>query len=168
MGAIVQNSDRPPPAVALPPSGRPPAFAVVARPLSSSTLVCAVTGEVDLATAPRLRALLAEQIRLEGPDLVVDLGEVHFFSAAGLNVLVDALAAADAAGVGFCVVARTRRVLVPLSVTGLDLVFAVYPHVDGVPARGDGPGPASVRSAAVRLPRARPARSPDSPVADLP
>ncbi|GAA3463648.1 STAS domain-containing protein [Saccharothrix longispora] len=125
--------------VVLPSPGHPAAhvFTAAVEPLSPSTLVCAVTGEVDLATAPRLRDLLVGQIRLGGPDLVVDLGEVRFFGATGLGVLVDALAAAGLAGVGFCVVARTRRVLLPLSATGLDLVFAVYPHVEGVPVRAD-------------------------------
>ncbi|MEV8444072.1 STAS domain-containing protein [Actinosynnema sp. NPDC051121] len=126
--------------VVLPRSGPPPArlFSVATRALSSSTVVCAVSGEVDLWTAPRLRERLAKQIRPAGPDLVADLGEVVFFGAAGLTVLVEARSAADASGVRFFLVARTRPVLRPLTVTGLHLVFDVHAHVDGVPAR-DGP-----------------------------
>ncbi|MER5261822.1 STAS domain-containing protein [Actinosynnema sp. NPDC002837] len=142
MAIPVRSPDRSPsPGVVLPWSELPPArlLTVVTRALSSSTVVCAVSGEVDLWTAPRLRDRLAEQIRPAGPDLVADLGEVVFFGAAGLTVLVEARSAADAAGVRFSLVARTRPVLRPLTITGLHLVFDVYAHVDGVPARGGPP-----------------------------
>lgn len=138
------------PETVLPSSVRPPAprVAVAVRP-SSCAVVCAVSGEVDLSTTPHLRDRLLGQIRLSGPDLVVDLGEVRFFGAAGLGVLVEVRAAAEASGVGFCVIARTRAVLLPLIVTGLDLVFTVYSDVDGVPARGGSPDRTSGQSAVV-------------------
>jgi anti-anti-sigma factor len=133
-------------------------------------VVCAVSGEVDLWTAPELRDRLFAQLHPAGPDLVVDLGEVSFLGAAGLGVLVEVQVAADAFGVGFCVVASTRPVLLPLAVTGLDLAFAVYPHVDRVPVRGGVPGqrtsPFTVEH--VHRHRARPARSLVRPLSDLP
>ncbi|MEJ2854233.1 MULTISPECIES: STAS domain-containing protein [unclassified Saccharothrix] len=110
------------------------------RTLSSSTVVCAVSGEVDLWTAPRLRDSLVAQLRPAGPDLVADLGEVGFLGAAGLAALVEARSEADAFGVRFCLVARTRPVLRPLAVAGLLLAFDLYVHVDGVPARAAPPG----------------------------
>ncbi|XVV07608.1 STAS domain-containing protein [Actinosynnema sp. CA-248983] len=109
------------------------------RALSSSTVVCAVSGDVDLRTAPRLRDRLVAQLRPAGPDLVADLGDVGFLGAAGLTALVAARSAADACGVRFCLVARTRPVLRPLAVTGLLLAFDVYVHVDDAPARGAPP-----------------------------
>ncbi|MFJ6677365.1 STAS domain-containing protein [Actinosynnema sp. NPDC091369] len=109
---------------------------VAVRPLSARTLLCAVSGEVDLSTAPRLRDRLLGQIGVAGSDLVVDLSEVGFLGAAGLTVLVEARAAAAASGVGLHVVARTRPVLRPMAVTGLDVVFDVFPRVDDVPSLG--------------------------------
>ncbi|MBB5803654.1 anti-anti-sigma factor [Saccharothrix ecbatanensis] len=144
MSAPVRNPARPPsPEVVALPLPVDPAeglLTVVMWSLSSGTLVCAVSGEVDVCTAPWLRDRLLPRIHLAGPDLVVDLAEVRFFGAAGLTVLVEAKAAADASGVGFCVVARTRPVLLPLALTGLDLEFDVHPHIDGVPTRGGVPG----------------------------
>ncbi|PSL57025.1 anti-anti-sigma factor [Saccharothrix carnea] len=136
------------PEVVIPRSGLPPAhlLTVVTRTLSSSTVVCAVSGEVDLWTAPHLRDRLVEQIRMAGPDLVADLGGVGFLGAAGLTVLVEVRSAAEASGVRFSLVARTRPVLRPLAVTGLHLVFDVYTHVDGVPGRGELQDPRLSRS----------------------
>ena len=135
MSAIVRSAARPASPEAVVPS--PGELMVVAvRPLSALTLLCAVSGEVDFSTAPHLRARLLEEIGSAGPDLVVDLCEVSFLGAAGLNVLVEARASAEASGVGLYVVARTRPVLRPLTLTGLDSEFAVFPHVDGVPVRG--------------------------------
>ena len=111
-------------------------LAVAVRPLSAHTLLCAVSGEVDLSTAPHLRDRLLGQIGVVGSDLVVDLSEVGFLGAAGLTVLVEARAAAAASGVGLYVVARTRPVLRPMAVTGLDVEFDVFPRVDDVPSRG--------------------------------
>jgi anti-sigma B factor antagonist len=166
VSSIVQDPARPSPSEDVVPSAD--LLAVAVLPLSPFTLVCAVSGEVDVWTAPDLRDRLLEQIRFAGPDLVVDLGGVSFFGAAGLDVLVEVKAAADVSGVGFVIVARTRPVLLPLTLTGLDLVFDVYPHVDGVPVRGaipDQPSSWSATEHELRRP-ARPARSPMAPLPD--
>ena len=163
MGVPVRNPARPPSSdVVFPSSAHPPAvlLSVVTRSLSPSVVVCAVSGEVDLWTAPRLRDSLFAQLHLAGPDLVVDLGDVGFFGAAGLNVLVEGQTAAHAFEVGFCLVARTRPVLLPLNVTGLDVAFDVFPHVDHVPAPVRASGRTSSPFAVARGARrqARPAR----------
>ncbi|WP_170184906.1 STAS domain-containing protein [Saccharothrix texasensis] len=111
-------------------------LAVAVRPLSALTVLCAVSGEVDFSTAPHLRDRLLGQISSAGPDLAVDLSGVRFLGAAGLTVLVEVRAAALASGVGLHVVARTRPVLRPLAVTGLDFEFGVLTRVDDVPVRG--------------------------------
>lgn len=56
-----------------------------------SVLVVAVTGEVDLASAPHVRAALERAVdRLGGRRLVVDLHEVTFLGSAGLAALAEA------------------------------------------------------------------------------
>ncbi|MEU4769416.1 STAS domain-containing protein [Actinosynnema sp. NPDC023794] len=158
MSADVRSAARPPLREAVVPSPGE-LLAVAVRSLSAHAVLCAVSGEVDLSTASHLRNHLLEQISSHGPDVVVDLSEVGFLGAAGLTVLVEARAAAAASGVGLHVVARTRPVLRPLAVTGLDVEFKVFPRVDDVPSRGPaeassarrGPAPASGAVADVPL-----------------
>lgn len=102
-------------------------------------LAITVRGEVDMFTAPLLQARLHEQIRRNGPDLIVGLTEVSFLAAAGLTVLTTAHNAAIAAEVGFRVVASTRAVLRPLQITELDGVLACYPDLDSAQAASPAP-----------------------------
>jgi anti-anti-sigma factor len=59
----------------------------IARSDHPGCTVVAVTGEIDLASEPVLRAELE---RVPGTDLVLDLSEVGFLGAVALHVLVDA------------------------------------------------------------------------------
>ena len=60
---------------------------VVAR--VNDAVVVRVDGELDLATAPALRAAL-ERALADGDQLVVDLSAVTFIDSSGLSVLVRA------------------------------------------------------------------------------
>jgi anti-anti-sigma factor len=57
-----------------------------------------VSGEVDLATAPRLRGLLSQAARSAIGPVEVDLGNVSFCDASGVNALVAARAVLSALG----------------------------------------------------------------------
>lgn len=106
----------------------------------SSAVVIAVRGEVDMYTSPLLQDVLLAQLRPDGPPLVLDLTDVDFFGAAGLNALITARAAAVAVGVRLCLVARRRPVLLPLTITGLDREFDIHPALtDALPAPRGGP-----------------------------
>jgi anti-sigma B factor antagonist len=73
-----------------------------------------VSGEVDLTTAPRLRGLLTEATRSANGPVEVDLGDVSFCDASGVNALVVSRAALSALGrqlVLLNVPARIARVL---------------------------------------------------------
>jgi anti-sigma B factor antagonist len=54
-------------------------------------IVVSVIGEVDMATAPRLRQALVEATGAGGDRVVVDLGAVDFLDSTGLGVLLGAL-----------------------------------------------------------------------------
>jgi anti-anti-sigma factor len=130
-----------------------------AQPIPSGAVVITVRGEVDWCTSPLLRDALLAQLRPTGPQLVIDLTDVRFFGVAGLAVLVSVRDAAVAAGTSLCVVAPTRVVLLPLTITGLDRRFDIYPDLADVsPAPGDGSdGQVHARSTGRRDPvRARP------------
>jgi anti-sigma B factor antagonist len=57
-----------------------------------------VAGEVDLATAPRLRAALVGILEDGNADAVVDLAAVEFIDASGIGVLVWAASLAGERG----------------------------------------------------------------------
>jgi anti-anti-sigma factor len=50
--------------------------------------VCRVCGDLDVATAPRLRDLLSTAVETGCRRLVIDLSEVGFIDSTGLSVLV--------------------------------------------------------------------------------
>ncbi|WP_330278154.1 STAS domain-containing protein [Lentzea sp. NBC_00516] len=85
--------------------------------------VVAVTGEVDIATAPLLRAELTVQLAQSPVVLVVDLREVTFFDSSGISALLTAhRQAAD-----LRVVADRTPVLRTLRFSGMESVFRVHP-----------------------------------------
>lgn len=125
----VLSSDRPLPAPA--PNANPGAefLTVTAHPVPPGAVVITVRGEVDLLTSPLLRDALLTQLPGPGTRVIVDLTAVGFFGAAGLNVLATIRAAALAAGTGLCLVAHTRPVLLPLTITGMHTEFDIYPDL---------------------------------------
>ncbi|WP_062984555.1 STAS domain-containing protein [Nocardia anaemiae] len=92
----------------------------VSHPRGDVTLVV-VAGEVDLATAPRLRDKL---LRAFGSRImVVDLSPVTFFAAAGLTTLVEAQAAAEKAHRRMVLITTVRCVDRAIELTGLATNF---------------------------------------------
>lgn len=94
----------------------------VERQVHGYAVVVRVTGEVDALTVRELRNEIAVGLALATPQapVVVDLREVRFFAAAGLNEVYRGHLAAQAAGVRLRVVACHRYVLRPFEVSGLD------------------------------------------------
>jgi anti-sigma B factor antagonist len=100
-------------------------FTVTEKLVRRGSVVIAVVGEVDLRSGPVLHVRLQEHVRKAGPDLIVDLRAVSFLGIAGLATLMAVWEATVIAEVEFVVVARTRAVLRPLRITGLDRKFDV-------------------------------------------
>jgi anti-sigma B factor antagonist len=95
--------------------------------ISPDTILCVVTGEIDLLTAPTLREKLAGAINSVPGHLVIDLSAVRFFASIGLNVLVEILAAQEAANRHLALVVNDNRAVThPLQTTGLDQVFDIH------------------------------------------
>jgi anti-sigma B factor antagonist len=65
--------------------------------------VVEVRGELDLATAPELEAVLLERLDA-GAEVVLDLRELQFMDSSGLRVLVTAHARASDGGPRFAIV----------------------------------------------------------------
>lgn len=97
-------------------------------------VVLHLAGELDMVTAPGF----AEQVQTHVTDrdeagravaLILDLSGITFLGSAGLAVLAEARNLALAREVDVRVVARSRTVLRPMEVTGLDKVLTVVPDV---------------------------------------
>lgn len=101
---------------------------VTARLDPPDAVVLAVRGAVDMSTSPHLQQLLLSHLHDAARQVTVDLTGVSFLSAAGLTVLVNIKRTAVAAGSSLRLVARTRVVLLPLTITGLDGEFDIYPE----------------------------------------
>ncbi|MFD0207136.1 MULTISPECIES: STAS domain-containing protein [Saccharothrix] len=99
------------------------------RTAGDGVTVLAVSGEVDMLTAPQLRADALRHLD-DGRTLVLDLSGVSFLGSAGLAVLVEASQQAKRRGAEFRVVAVERAVTRPLVATGLGEVFSVFESVD--------------------------------------
>jgi anti-sigma B factor antagonist len=127
----IPSSAHPPRAATPAPGPHPGAefLTVTAHPTPPDAVVIMARGEVDLYTSPLLLDALLAQLRPPGPRLIVDLTAVDFFSAAGLTVLATVRQAALAVGTGLCLVAHTRPVLLPLTITGMHTQFDIYPDL---------------------------------------
>ncbi|HEU5267927.1 MAG TPA: STAS domain-containing protein [Jatrophihabitans sp.] len=97
---------------------------------SGDITVVAVTGEVDVYSAPALKESLTGLLRSGTSEVVVDLTEVAFLDSTGLGALVEARAASNEIGGSLLVVCNQERILKLFTITGLDTVFAIHPTVD--------------------------------------
>jgi len=105
--------------------------------------VVAVTGELELATAPRLRQQVVSLVGADAVKLVLDLTRVDFIDSVGLGVVVGALKRVRAGGGDLRVVAPQARVRALFAVTRLDEIIDVVDRLDDAVAAVSTSGPAA-------------------------
>ncbi|SEC47411.1 anti-anti-sigma factor [Amycolatopsis tolypomycina] len=110
-----------------------PALTVRVRTVPEAVVVAAA-GDLDLATAPVLRARAWAALDGRPGALIVDLGAITFCGSAGLQVIAELAGETTAADLPFAVVATGRPVLRSLQVTRMDTTVALHPTVDGARA----------------------------------
>ncbi|MGH9116922.1 MAG: STAS domain-containing protein [Acidimicrobiales bacterium] len=98
--------------------------------------VLRVTGEIDVATAPRLREHVVTLVAEGETRLVVDLEGVDFIDSTGLGALVGALKRVRTHGGELAIVCTRSRLLKVFEITGLGRVFEVHDTVDAAVAAG--------------------------------
>jgi anti-sigma B factor antagonist len=101
----------------------------VSRTTAGEVPIVAVSGEVDVYSAPALKESLTEQLQSGATKLIVDLTGVAFLDSTGLGALVEARAATTDAGGSLLLVCSQERILKLFTITGLDGVFSIYPTV---------------------------------------
>jgi anti-anti-sigma factor len=88
---------------------------------SCGVVVLTATGEIDIATAPRVAALLWPRLLTKLSTVVLDLSGVTFLGVAGLELIIAALAYAPHRDVEFIVVGGSTAVERALCVGGLEM-----------------------------------------------
>mgnify|MGYP000916753567 CR=1 FL=1 len=89
-----------------------------------------VGGEIDVATAPRLREQLITLVNDQRYRIVVNLEAVDFIDSTGLGVLISGLKRVRTHDGEFALVCTEPRILKVFEITGLLAVFDVHPTVD--------------------------------------
>jgi anti-sigma B factor antagonist len=92
-----------------------------------------VGGEVDLATCPQLRGLLAELVEQGIYHLVVDLEQVSFMDSSGIGVLMGVHRRLREHGGSLRLTAPTARVRRVLELTRVTEVLPISPTDEGRP-----------------------------------
>jgi len=87
-------------------------------------------GDLDVATAERLREAVTDTLVAGDLDVMVDLAEVEFIDSTGLGALVGGRRRALALNGSFALVCADDHLLEVFRVTGLDKVLAIAGSVE--------------------------------------
>jgi anti-sigma B factor antagonist len=93
------------------------------------TVILAVSGDLDVASAPMLRAHIGFALGRQPARLVLDLAGLRFCDASGLSVFAMAQNAATREGASLALAAVPRLVTRLLRMTGMNRILDVYPSV---------------------------------------
>jgi anti-sigma B factor antagonist len=101
-----------------------PEFGISSRRLTNGTWLVAVSGEVDLYTAPELDRALASSVTAGARRLVVDLSAATFVDSTALHVLLRAARQLDGKEGELIVAAPDPNVRRVFGITGFDRLFS--------------------------------------------
>src|ERR671919_646841 len=114
-------------------------FDIQTEELGNDKYVIALSGEVDLYTAPEFKQQLLEVIGKGGKELVVDLSDTTFIDSTTLGVLVGGVKRLRPNGGQLTLVCSDRNITKIFEITGLNKVFPIYEtRVEAVESLGQG------------------------------
>jgi anti-sigma B factor antagonist len=88
--------------------------------------VIALTGEIDLYTAPEFKQQLLDVIEKGGKQVVVDLTDTTFIDSTTLGVLVGGVKRLRPNGGQLSIVCSDRNITKIFEITGLNRVFPIH------------------------------------------
>ena len=101
-------------------------FSVRTEQLSGDAYLIALTGEVDLYTAPEFKQELLDAIAKGAKQVVVDLSGTTFIDSTTLGVLVGGVKRLRSNEGQLSLVCSDRNITKIFEITGLDRVFTIY------------------------------------------
>ena len=108
----------------------PPEFSLKQEPIDADRHVVAVTGEIDLFTAPELKSTLADALEAGHTRIVVDLTETTFLDSTALGVLIGAVKRLRSRDGVLTIVNTDANIAKTFEITGLDQIFTIRPTRD--------------------------------------
>lgn len=105
----------------------PPEFSLTQESLDDDRHVVAVAGEIDLFTAPELKATLAEVAESGRSRIVVDLTKTTFLDSTALGVLIGAVKRLRSRDGVLTIVNVDQNIAKTFEITGLDQIFTIRP-----------------------------------------
>ena len=105
-------------------------FDIKTEQVGSDSYVIALTGEVDLYTAPEFKQQLLEVIGQGAKEVVVDFTDTTFIDSTTLGVLVGGVKRLRTNEGQLSLVCSDRNITKIFEITGLDRVFTIYPTRD--------------------------------------
>ena len=105
-------------------------FAIDDRRAGEDTHVVAVTGEIDLFTAPEFKQRVMAPIAAGVERVVVDLMETTFIDSSSLGVLIGAHRRLKTRGGRLIVACSNDTIVKTFRITGLDGVFTLVASVE--------------------------------------
>jgi anti-sigma B factor antagonist len=101
-------------------------FSIRSEEIDGDRAVIALTGEVDLYTAPEFKTELVRVIEQGATSVVVDLTDTTFIDSTTLGVLVSGLKRVRPKDGHVVLVVTNRNIRKIFEITGLDRVFAIH------------------------------------------
>ena len=105
-------------------------FDLTTQAFGDGTFVVALSGEIDLYTAPELKAELLRLVAEEPRRIVVDMTDATFVDSTTLGVLLGAVKRLRLQGGELEIVCSDLNIRRILSITLLDRAFTIYESLD--------------------------------------
>jgi anti-sigma B factor antagonist len=105
-------------------------FDLTTQAVGDGTFVVALSGEIDLYTAPELKAELLRLVAEEPRRIVVDMTDATFVDSTTLGVLLGAVKRLRLQGGELEIVCSDLNIRRILSITLLDRAFTIYESLD--------------------------------------
>ncbi|WP_026126853.1 STAS domain-containing protein [Nocardiopsis xinjiangensis] len=95
----------------------------------SRSVIVAIEGELDIATADDLREHVQQAMDEHGPWLILDLSALDFMDSSGLNVIISTYRSVREAGGSLSLAALNERVTKVVRLVGLHRQVPVHQNV---------------------------------------